>query len=157
MNRHAGVDINQFSALFKSTRLSSHRVIHSLTAYNPLLDFFLFEQLIGISGFTVLTEIFCLVSVLYVEIDKYKSDLLQCSQHYTQTHAHSEPGSYSASNQKKKNHKEVKPQHLNMMLITEPATAVLTLMAKSEEDFWKVDNGSCSENVKSYKTSLARI
>lgn len=146
MNSQAGVDINQFSALFKSTLHSLHCVIHSLTAYNPLLDFFLFEQLID-TGNTVLTDIFCLPSVLFVEIDKYKSELLQCSTH---TCTHSEPGSYTAGN----HHKEVKIQHFNLTLM---AATVVTLMRRSEEEFWKVDSGSRSKNARSYKTSLGRI
>lgn len=43
-----------------------------------------------------------------------------------------------------------------MMFMTELAIAVVASMPKSEEEFWKVCNGSCFENV-SYKTSLGRI
>lgn len=159
MNRQAGIDINQFSALFKNTPLSLHCVIHSLTAYNPLLDFFLFEQLNGTSGFTVLT--YFLSSVSFVYGDKYKSELLQCSQRYTHTHTHTNKYTHTctqwARHNASKHHKEVKPQNFNMTLMSEPATTVVTLMPTSEEEFLKVDSGSCCENVKSYKTSIGRI
>lgn len=44
-----------------------------------------------------------------------------------------------------------------MMFMTEWAITVVASMPKSEEEIWKVCNGSCFENVKSYKTSLGRI
>lgn len=88
MNRRAGEDVKQFSALFKSTPLPLHCVIHSLIHHNvEILDYFPFEQLISTAGFYALTEVFYLLVSFVCGDQINKSALLQSSQHLrTQDH-----------------------------------------------------------------------